>query len=173
MDTFIPAIIDIEASGFGSESYPIEIGVVFADGRKFCRLVKPEKHWTYWDRQAEIVHRISRKNIETNGYSTREIAEELNKKLDGMTLYSDCWTVDKPWLDRLFEAANTHPTFHVRAIEMILNETQLNQWTLVHSFNISQNQELRHRASADAELIQKTWRDTQTLNKTAEVKTAS
>lgn len=165
MDTVVPAIIDVEASGFGSNSYPIEIGVAFADGRKFCRLIKPEDDWNYWDPNAEAVHQITRKHIERHGHSAAAVAKQLNHHLKGMTVYSDCWTVDKPWLDRLFFAANLQTTFQVRAIEMILSESQLDHWNIVHSYNVAQNQESRHRASADAELIQKTWRDTESLTR--------
>jgi len=31
----VPVIIDVEASGFGSHSYPIEVDIAFDDGRKF------------------------------------------------------------------------------------------------------------------------------------------
>ena len=160
MDTFVPAIIDVEASGFGKHSYPIEIGVAFSDGEKFCGLIKPEPDWIYWDSKAEAVHQISREILGSNGVSAREMAEKLNTHLQGKTVYSDCWTVDKPWLDLLFHAANLRAEFRVRAIEMILDETQIDNWKNTHSYNIENSQMSRHRASADAELIQKTWIDT-------------
>ena len=34
-----PDIIDIEASGFGPDSYPIEIGVALSSGEKYCSLI--------------------------------------------------------------------------------------------------------------------------------------
>ncbi|MFO1249856.1 MAG: hypothetical protein U1E77_01625 [Inhella sp.] len=37
----LPAFIDIEASGFGRGSYPIEVGFVDRDGQLFCTLVQP------------------------------------------------------------------------------------------------------------------------------------
>ncbi|MCP4234821.1 MAG: hypothetical protein GY770_14780, partial [Aestuariibacter sp.] len=45
----VPSIIDIEASGFGAHSYPVEIGVIREDGGKFCQLVKPYPDWTHWE----------------------------------------------------------------------------------------------------------------------------
>jgi hypothetical protein len=36
-----PFIIDVEASGFGAESYPIEIGIALAEGSKYCALIIP------------------------------------------------------------------------------------------------------------------------------------
>lgn len=167
MDTFIPVIIDIEASGFGRESYPIEIGIVFANGDKFCSLIKPEDHWTYWDSSAESLHRITRDILSKHGISAKQMATELNQRLDGMTVYSDCWTVDKPWLDKLYQAAEMRPSFAFSAIEMILDESQVEQWNGAHAVNIESHQGDRHRASADAEIIQRTWLETKTHPKEA------
>lgn len=41
----LPTILDIEASGFGRGSYPIEVGFVAGDGTLFCGLVRPEPDW--------------------------------------------------------------------------------------------------------------------------------
>lgn len=149
--------MDIEASGFGQESYPIEIGVIFDNGEKYCQLIKPEKNWTHWDTKAEALHRISRRVIETQGASAKIVANELNERLGDITVYSDCWTVDKPWLDKLFHAAQLQPTFKLRAIEMIMDEPQWNSWADTHAGLVADNQAKRHRASVDAENIQRTW----------------
>ena len=172
METSIPAIIDIEASGFGKDSYPIEVGVVFANGEKFCRLIKPEENWTHWNAEAESVHRISRKILEAKGIPAEQVINELNERLAGMTIYSDCWTVDKPWLDTLFLVTGAVPTFHVRAIEMVLDEDQWERWGEALSSNIERYARIRHRASADAELIQKTWIDTRTSSSKVQRKKA-
>lgn len=164
-DNFVPVIIDIEASGFGKNSYPIEIGVIFSEGEKLCRLVRPEENWTYWDSEAEAVHKISRQILESHGLSALEIATELNQRLNGKEVYSDCWTVDKPWLDILFDAAKMNPTFKVRAIEMILDEPQWEYWNQAYSAALAKADTNRHRASIDAELIQKTWLETRTGQK--------
>ena len=55
-----PAFLDIEASGFGRDSYPIEIGFVLSDGEAWCTLVRPESGWTHWDPAAEALHGITR-----------------------------------------------------------------------------------------------------------------
>ena len=55
-----PYIIDVEASGFGSDSYPIEVGLALEPGERFCTLIRPLDHWDHWDEQAESVHKISR-----------------------------------------------------------------------------------------------------------------
>ena len=53
-----PSIMDIEASGFGRSSYPIEVGYVLGDGSSFCTLIRPLPSWTHWDASAESVHHI-------------------------------------------------------------------------------------------------------------------
>ena len=37
-----PNIIDIEASGFAVQGYPIEIGIALASGGTYCTLIRPE-----------------------------------------------------------------------------------------------------------------------------------
>ena len=37
----VPTILDLEASGFGRDSYPIEVGYVLPDGSSFCSLIRP------------------------------------------------------------------------------------------------------------------------------------
>ena len=46
-DVFRPFIIDVEASGFGSSSYPIEIGVALEYGSRHSALIKPADDWIH------------------------------------------------------------------------------------------------------------------------------
>jgi hypothetical protein len=155
-----PFIIDVEASGFGSTSYPIEVGVVVSDGLKYCSLIMPDKEWTHWDMAAEQVHHISRHNLKVHGKSIHTVAHQLNDYFEGMTLYSDGWVVDKPWLTRLFYVARTPMKFYVSPLELILSEAQMAIW---HNTKDQVTKELnlvRHRASNDAAIIQETYRRT-------------
>ena len=63
----LPVIIDIEASGFGRGSYPIEIGYYQPDGQSFCSLIRPDPAWTHWDDSAEQVHGIARPLLDIDG----------------------------------------------------------------------------------------------------------
>ena len=63
---FIPTIIDIEASGFGRGSYPIEVGFITAQQQVGCTLIKPEKYWSSWSSDAEKIHGIDRKILLEN-----------------------------------------------------------------------------------------------------------
>ena len=81
MKTFVPPIIDIEASGFGRGSYPIEIGFALQDRELHSYLIRPESDWTHWSPQAEDVHHIPRPVLLKEGMSARELAMMLNNKL--------------------------------------------------------------------------------------------
>lgn len=118
----LPNIIDVEASGFGSHSYPIEVGLVLHDGKRFCSLISPAPDWTHWDPEAEKVHKVSRENLQKIGKPFQEVAVMLNTLLAGKTLYSDGWVVDKPWLITLFSRAGLDMAFSVSPLENILTE---------------------------------------------------
>ena len=159
-----PFIIDVEASGFGAASYPIEIGIALDDGKKFCTLILPAPEWSHWDDEAEKVHRISRDILETYGKPIQEVADQLNEMLEGMTLYSDGWVVDKPWLVTLFHAAGRAMKFSVSPLEMILSEDQMVAWHETKDKIIADNDLKRHRASYDAWIIQETFNQTSNVS---------
>ncbi|MFT4797496.1 MAG: hypothetical protein ACJAXW_004474 [Candidatus Azotimanducaceae bacterium] len=155
-----PIIIDLEASGFGAWSYPIEVGVVMQDGGAFCSLIMPASDWTHWDDEAECIHHLSRRALETFGQSPRAVAEELNTLLDGKTAYSDGWVVDRPWLTKLFSRSRLEMSFRVSPIELILSEGQIACWDETKQSVIADLGLQRHRASFDAVVIQETYRRT-------------
>lgn len=159
----IPFIIDVEASGFGGSSYPIEVGVALDGGRRFCTLIKPAPEWTHWSEQAEETHGISRTQLATFGKPVREVAQRLNDMLAGLTLYTDGWVVDKPWLITLFHEARLDMQFHVSPLDLILTEAQMDAWHGVKKQIQTETTLVRHRASHDAWLIQETYRRTAAL----------
>ena len=124
----VPNIIDVEASGFGPFSYPIEVGLALGDGSKFCSLILPVEGWTHWDDGAERIHRIPRDILEDHGRPAAWVAERLNGLLAGETVYTDGWVVDKPWLIDLFHRSGVDPAFEISALEMILTEDQMQVW---------------------------------------------
>jgi len=152
-----PNIIDIEASGFGVDSYPIEVGVITTEGDKYCTLIQPEPDWVFWDDKAEVLHKIGRPLLLKRGKPVREVANELNHILAGQTLYSDGWVVDHPWLIKLYAAAGLSPSFTLSALEMILREKQMERWHYIKGVVTEELKLQRHRASADAEIIQETY----------------
>jgi hypothetical protein len=158
-----PNIIDFEASGFGVYSYPIEVGVVLANTQKYCALIKPIHEWRFWDAQAEQVHGLSRELLFEHGKSIQTVASELNTFLSNSVVYSDGWVVDKPWLSRLFYDAGVQPSFHLSPLEMILKEEQMEIWSQTKREVMDDLALERHRASADALIIQETFVRTRRL----------
>ena len=153
----LPAILDVEASGFGADGYPIEVGVALRAGERHSLLVRPEPGWTHWDEAAERVHRIPRAVLEAHGRAVTEVAARLNSLLAGKTLYSDAWVLDKPWLVMLFHAAGTQMRFGLSPIEAILSEARMALWDEVKRAVVAELAVERHRASHDAWVVQETF----------------
>jgi DNA polymerase III epsilon subunit-like protein len=152
-----PAILDIEASGFGLGSYPIEVGFIQSDGRGWCSLVRPQQDWQHWDPNAAAVHQITREQLAQHGRSPLEVVEELNRSLRGLTVYTDAWAHDYTWLNRLYEAADRTPTFKLDSLRALLTDTQAALWHELKRRVAAQSGLARHRASADARILQQTW----------------
>lgn len=155
--------MDIEASGFGNDSYPIEVGVVTDENVSFCRLIRPAPDWTHWDKQAQSVHGISRELLQLYGHPLKVVARGLNQLLKDKTVYTDGWVVDKPWINRLFTEAGVTMQFGVSPIELLLTEAQAMIWHETKDAISQQAHIKRHRASADARIIQQTFLRTQAL----------
>lgn len=152
-----PIILDIEASGIGRGSYPIEVGFVLADGSSECRLIRPEPDWQSWDNAAQLLHGIERETLQKHGYSARNVALFLNEHLHGRTVYSDAWGQDNSWLALLFHAAGCFPRFRLESIRALISEKQLLFWNQARQQVLQEVQLRRHRASADARIIQQTY----------------
>ena len=150
----LPCVIDIEASGFGRGSYPIEIGFVLPDGSAWCTLVQPDTDWTHWDEQAERMHGISRTLLARHGRSAREVAAELNERLAGRAVYCDNWAHDYAWLARLFDSASARPNFKLRHLRELLSEAAAERFDDMRELVESHLQLRRHRASSDARVLQ-------------------
>ncbi|MDA8230644.1 MAG: hypothetical protein M0006_04815 [Magnetospirillum sp.] len=99
--------LDVEASGFGPESYPIEVGWSDIAGRTGSVLVRPEPTWTYWDLDAEGVHGISLAMLAAEGVPAAEVAARIVAATADRMVFSDNPRVDAWWLARLFKAAGT------------------------------------------------------------------
>jgi hypothetical protein len=156
-DVFVaPAVLDIEASGFGQESYPIEVGFVLSDGHTFCSLIRPAPGWTHWDAAAERLHRISQETLRARGRDAREVALLLNERLHGLTLYCDGWAHDYAWLNVLFETVDLTPSFKLDNLRALLTEREAAFWGIVKTQVAAEMRLQRHRASSDAKILQRT-----------------
>jgi len=150
----LPTILDIEASGFGRGSYPIEIGFVAGDGGLFCGLVCPEPDWVHWDASAQALHGITRELLLKNGRSVGWMAAEINQRLAGQTVYCDGWGHDYAWLSRLYDAADLQPSFRLDDLRRLLSEDEAARWHDITVAVRSRQNFTRHRASNDARVLQ-------------------
>jgi len=152
-----PIIIDVEASGFGRGSYPIEIGVVLPDGTPHCFLIAPARNWTDWDPQAEQVHGISREILQNYGRNLEDVAWHLNELLRGKTVYSDAWSFDMSWVGKLYDAAHLPQTFRIASLHELLGDRQAESWDAAKQQVTDELALRRHRASGDARILQQTY----------------
>lgn len=152
-----PVILDIEASGFGRGSYPIEVGYVLPDGCGKCFLIKPLDDWSMWDGAAEQLHGISRAQLLARGIDIVTVAETLNRELGGMTVYSDAWGNDQSWLALLFDCAERVQGFRLQALSALLDEPQQQLWIETRDAVERELALGRHRASSDARILQQTY----------------
>lgn len=151
------AVLDIEASGFGRDSYPVEVGFVRADGQSYCSLIRPAPGWTHWDPAAERVHRIALPTAVTRGRDALEVATQLNERLYGQTVYCDSWAHDYVWLSVLYEAAGLNPAFRLDDLRTLLTEQEEASWGILKQQVTTEMRLQRHRASSDAKILQRTF----------------
>ena len=154
MPTPLPCVIDLEASGFGAGSYPIEVGYVREDGSAWCSLVLPQPDWTHWDAGAATVHRIDRPSLLRHGRSPRDVAQRLNDDLAARTVYCDGWAHDYSWLNRLFDAAGLVPAFRLEPVTRLLDAEHMARLDALRSEAFATLDIRRHRASSDARALQ-------------------
>ncbi len=153
----IPAIIDLEASGFGKGSYPIEIAYALGNQEIVNYLICPQPDWQHWSAQAQEIHGISQEQLLAEGQSVREIALILNQTLKGMTLYSDAWGFDNAWIAKLFDAAGLVPRFRIETLNRLLTPTQMEHWHEVKQGLWQEMNMQRHRAANDVRVLQETY----------------
>lgn len=149
--------IDIEASGFGRGSYPIEIGIAGPGNDLDCFLVRPCAGWDHWDPKAERLHGISLSTLHAHGRVAAEVAAALNARLAGTTVYTDAWGQDMPWLAKLFDACDVVQAFRVDSVVTLLAESEQARWHALKAKVTEQLSLSRHRASTDARILKLTY----------------
>lgn len=147
-------IIDIEASGLGFDSYPIDIAVLIGSKSKSW-LIKPEPMWNHWDVTAENLHGITREQLDEEGLVAIEVLNKLIEFVDESNgvLYSDAAYWDADWIDTLFFALKQKRYFHIESIYELLDQQQ----SIVFDKNkmmLSKSGKYRHhRAEEDVNMI--------------------
>jgi hypothetical protein len=152
-----PAIIDVEASGFGRGSYPIEVGIALSGGQTACFLIRPFSEWTHWTAEAEALHGISRPLLLARGRPADEVATAINSLLGNTVVYSDAWGVDSSWLALLHATCGIPASYRVEALTKLLSQAQQDAWGELKDTARALHRLNRHRASADALVLQTTY----------------
>jgi hypothetical protein len=112
------ATIDLEASGLGPSSFPVELGVALPerapDGvwevtlRSW--LIRPERSWLEradaWDPVAEQIHGLPLSRLQDEGLPLPQVVEEMDALLAGRTVHADTGRhgSDAGWLTEIAEA---------------------------------------------------------------------
>jgi len=156
----VPVILDLEASGFDPDSYPIEVGICLPSGKRVSSLIYPAESWVSWDEMAESVHHISNETLLSSGKPILKVAESLNKLLTHHTVYAEAWIVERSWVEMLFKEAGIEMSFRLKNLESIISDQQKEIWDSVNAEVVEKNHLKRHRASIDAWIIQQTFNET-------------
>jgi hypothetical protein len=144
-------ILDVEASGLGDDSYPIEVAWQhrFIQAKFDSFLIKPEPSWQYWDAYAEEqIHHISRDTLASDGISVVEAASRLNASLRGLTVYTDAPPYDRRWIATLFRTAAIEQSFEIQDVRFFVPPDKEGAYR--RRFNMTP---VRHRALDDVRQI--------------------
>jgi hypothetical protein len=103
--------LDMEASGLHPGSYPIQFGwctLSLVPGSFYLR--RPEA-WTDrdWSWDSEVVHGISRPDLQKVGIGMDEAVDRLASALTGKTIVSDNPHYERQWLERFHAEAGLGP----------------------------------------------------------------
>jgi hypothetical protein len=152
------AFIDIEASGLGPQSFPIEVGWALLDGVSGSVLIKPASGWISeaWDEAAEGLHGIPWAQLTAQGQSAWAVADKLNGLLNRCILVlSDAPQMDGFWLDRLFDQTSADRRFELTEFDRCIRRT-FPRFDLDAAL-IDADDSRAHRAQADALLLRRVW----------------
>ena len=116
------AFVDVEASGLGPYSWPIEVGWGFHGHEPRSVLIRPSDAWSMqaWEKPAEALHRIAPDHLLTEGRPVEAVALGLNAALGQATVYSDAPDYDSFWLFRLYDAAGIRPNYKLHDLGDLL-----------------------------------------------------
>lgn len=153
------AFIDLEASGLGPKSWPVEVAWAFLDGPAEALLIRPDAAWPNeaWEEGAEALHGISREVLARDGRDLREVCEALNRALKGVEVYSDAPDWDSFWLIRLFTTSGVRQEFTIRDYAGLV-APMLGEETDQLLERAARMAPRRHRASDDVVHLQTLYR---------------
>lgn len=145
-------ILDVEASGFDPESYPIEVAFTnLKTGESDQFLINPgfASDWDYWSEAAERVHGISLDALSRSGVSPCEALYRL-EKLSNQQVFTDAPRFDELWLARLYDEMQDKPRYMLQDIRSLVAKE--NQEAMEREMETISPP---HRAMADVEMLVK------------------
>jgi hypothetical protein len=153
------AFVDLEASGLGSKSWPLEVGWALAEGEPSSMLIRPDSSWTddARDDAAQRLHGLDRAILERDGRSPQEVCDAMNEALGDAEVYSDAADWDGFWLFRLFSAGGVRQSFTLRDFGRLMRPLAgaREEELLRRAARLAPR---RHRAAADARHLQTLYR---------------
>lgn len=144
------AFLDIEASGLGALSWPIEAGWCFLRGTPQTMLIKPSVEWRKeaWDPAAEQLHGIPFSLIDRTGRSPADVCRAMNEAFKNADVYSDAPDWDGFWLYRLYGAARMRQSFKLSDFAELFAHIPPRQFAR-SKLQAEQSAPHRHRAEDD------------------------
>jgi len=106
--------IDIEASSLSADSFPIEIGWSRADLRAESFFIRPLEKWSDWSQMSEMIHGISREELNVHGIDATDAARRINEIYSRRQVLSDNPDADADWLKQLYFDVGVQQDFVLR-----------------------------------------------------------
>ncbi len=156
--------IDFEASSLRPESWPIEIGLAWLEGRKVVvksRLITPRVEWdpNDWDPKSEKVHGLQYSTVTTSGSGADEVSDWLLDIVQENALISDAPDFDQRWLDRLLSRPGPQiMDFDQAAWNTFSDKGYRASSVLSRVYKTKANRPTTHRAGPDAADLAYAWR---------------
>ncbi|TMP53582.1 hypothetical protein [Pseudoalteromonas sp. S1688] len=152
LDEFV--FLDIEASGLGFNSYPIEVAYATSNDETASALIKPNHDWLEsgeWDSNAERnIHKITQHVLLEQGKSAKAVAAELNSALKGKLIFCNDLAYDGVWLAKLFKVADVGVEFFLTDIRAFFDFIGKEKTSSYKSAYEDISVETIHRALPDA-----------------------
>lgn len=156
------AFIDVEASGLGPDSWPIEIGVAWLDGRKVIThssLIRPRPEWSNeaWNPRSAKIHGIDREEL-NDAPDADEVAQWFRQLVGDRVLISDAPNHDGMWLERLLREQREIVLLQDALYRAFSTEGVLAPGRLHKAYKLRGTQKPAHRAGDDAAGHAHAWR---------------
>ena len=126
------AFTDLEASGLGQATYPIEVAYAEADDEALTEgdagswLIAPTEDWRdygSWDPAAESLHGLTFDRLVAEGVPVEEVARRMNARFSGVPVFSDSPLSDANWCGILFEWSPEPARFALLEFRSLITHT--------------------------------------------------